>query len=405
MNVFLDMLFGKSSTYYSELYNDGLIDETFHYDYTQENGFGFLTVGGDTEKPDELAEKHSSAASESERNRSLLKKVWRERRRRRLGHSSVPSIPLSIIANQFTRYAFNEMDLFEVVPTLEALKYDDIQCSCGVHDRVKNDLQYVRSYQNHDVRGNWPLPAVPFLCKGGMAMKFALITGASGGIGTSTAKKLAREGWSLYFHYHPNEEAMTSFMEEIKGVEVIPVQADLTTSDGVRSLTEQIFELDAIVYCSGTSHWGLFQDHSEENMDEMISLHVKSPMLLVQALLPKLVRNRGSIVLMSSIWGQTGASCEVVYSAVKGAQLSFVKSLSKEVAFSGVRINAVAPGAVSTNMLSDFTEEDIQGIKDEIPMGRLAQPDQIADAVEFLLSPKAAYITGQTLSVNGGWYT
>lgn len=140
-------------------------------------------------------------------------------------------------------------------------------------------------------------------------------------------------------------------------------------------------------------------------MDEMISLHVKSPMLLVQALLPKLFRKKGSIVLMSSIWGQTGASCEVVYSAVKGAQLSFVKALSKEVALSGVRVNAVAPGAVSTNMLSDFSEEDIQEIKDDIPMGKLAHPDQIADAVEFLLSPKSAYITGQTLSVNGGWYT
>ncbi|MDW4526557.1 SDR family oxidoreductase [Rossellomorea marisflavi] len=236
-------------------------------------------------------------------------------------------------------------------------------------------------------------------------MKFALITGASGGIGKSTAKKLASEGWSLYLHYHRNEEAITTLIEEIKGVDVIPVKADLTSSGGVGKLTEQIFDLDAIVYCSGTSHWGLFQDQSEESMDEMISLHVKSPMLLVQALLPKLVRKKGSIVLMSSIWGQTGASCEVVYSAVKGAQLSFVKALSKEVALSGVRVNAVAPGAVSTNMLSGFTEEDVQGIRDEIPMGELAHPDQIADAVDFLLSPKAAYITGQTLSVNGGWYT
>jgi predicted Zn-dependent peptidase len=127
MNVFLDMLFGKSSTYYSELYNEGLIDETFHYDYTQENGFGFLTVGGDTEKPDELAEKVQSLLLKA-KHESLFSEEGLERtKKKKIGAFLRAINSPEYIANQFTRYAFNEMDLFEVVPTLESLKYDDIQ--------------------------------------------------------------------------------------------------------------------------------------------------------------------------------------------------------------------------------------------------------------------------------------
>jgi predicted Zn-dependent peptidase len=127
MNVFLDMLFGKSSPYYSELYNDGLIDETFHYDYTQENGFGFLTVGGDTEKPDELSEKVQSLLLKAKRE-SLFNEEGLERtKKKKIGAFLRAINSPEYIANQFTRYAFNEMDLFEVVPTLESLKYDDIQ--------------------------------------------------------------------------------------------------------------------------------------------------------------------------------------------------------------------------------------------------------------------------------------
>ncbi|MGM0851483.1 MAG: EF-P 5-aminopentanol modification-associated protein YfmH [Bacillota bacterium] len=127
MNVFLDMLFGKSSTYYSELYNDGLIDETFHYDYTQENGFGFLTVGGDTEKPDELAEKVQSLLLKAKQQSLFTEEGLERTKKKKIGAFLRAINSPEFIANQFTRYAFNEMDLFEVVPTLESLKYDDIQ--------------------------------------------------------------------------------------------------------------------------------------------------------------------------------------------------------------------------------------------------------------------------------------
>ncbi|MCA1059101.1 insulinase family protein [Rossellomorea aquimaris] len=127
MNVFLDMLFGKSSAYYSELYNDGLIDETFHYDYTQENGFGFLTVGGDTEKPDELAEKVQSLLLKAKQESLFTEEGLERTKKKKIGSFLRAINSPEYIANQFTRYAFNEMDLFEVVPTLESLKYDDIQ--------------------------------------------------------------------------------------------------------------------------------------------------------------------------------------------------------------------------------------------------------------------------------------
>ncbi|KPL61074.1 elongation factor P 5-aminopentanone reductase [Rossellomorea vietnamensis] len=238
-------------------------------------------------------------------------------------------------------------------------------------------------------------------------MKYALITGASGGIGSSTALTLAEEGWNLYLHYHSNEEAIKELVHKVEalGVEAIPIQVNLANPEEVGNLVHSIFRLDAIIYCSGNSTWGLFQDHSEDDMDQMINLHVKSPLLLVQKLLPKLIDRKGGIVMVSSIWGQIGGACEVVYSTVKGAQIAFVKSLSKELALSGVRVNAIAPGAVDTSMMGSFSDEDKDAIREEIPIGRFAQPGEIADSIQFLLSSRASYITGQTLSVNGGWHT
>jgi predicted Zn-dependent peptidase len=127
MNVFLDLLFGKSSTYYFDLYNEGLIDETFHYDYTQENGFGFVTVGGDTEKPDELSDKLKELLLKAKAESLFTEEGLERTKKKKIGAFLRAVNSPEFIANQFTRYAFNEMDLFDVVPTLESLTYDDIQ--------------------------------------------------------------------------------------------------------------------------------------------------------------------------------------------------------------------------------------------------------------------------------------
>jgi 3-oxoacyl-[acyl-carrier protein] reductase len=144
---------------------------------------------------------------------------------------------------------------------------------------------------------------------------------------------------------------------------------------------------------------------TDEAVQDMVQLHVSSPFLLTRNLLPAMIRKKsGAIVAVSSIWGETGASCEVIYSMTKGAQNVFVKALAKELAPSGIRVNAVSPGAVKTRMMGSFSKEEEEMIADEIPMGRLAEAEEVADAVLFLLSAKASYITGQILSVNGGWH-
>jgi 3-oxoacyl-[acyl-carrier protein] reductase len=237
--------------------------------------------------------------------------------------------------------------------------------------------------------------------------KYALITGASGGIGRAISWKLAEEGYSLYLHYHQNKNSMEKLLGQLsryKG-EFIPIQADLSTPEGYKILVSNIFSIDVIIHNSGMSHYGLLMDLELAEAERLITTHVTSPLMITKELLPKLLRkNDGNIIVVSSIWGQTGAACEVAYSTVKGAQLSFVKALSKEVALNGIRVNGIAPGAIQTPMMTTFTEEDIEKISEEIPMGKLGSAENVADVVSFLISEKAAYITGQILPVNGGWY-
>ncbi|MBU7592185.1 elongation factor P 5-aminopentanone reductase [Metabacillus halosaccharovorans] len=233
--------------------------------------------------------------------------------------------------------------------------------------------------------------------------KYALVTGASGGIGTAIVKKLIKDGYIIYVHYNQNVQAI----EELKiySNNIIPVQADLTVKTGVEALLEQIqMPIELLVLNSGISLYGLVTDLHDDDIDNMVQLHITSPFKLVQQLIPSMIRKKsGNIIVISSIWGITGASCEVLYSMVKGGQNAYVKALAKELAPSKIRVNAVAPGAVSTKMLSHFTEEEIRGLSEEIPLGRLGQPEEIANTVSFLASENASYITGQVISVNGGW--
>ncbi|MEG0180166.1 MAG: SDR family oxidoreductase, partial [Oscillospiraceae bacterium] len=154
---------------------------------------------------------------------------------------------------------------------------------------------------------------------------------------------------------------------------------------------------------AGISQQKLFCELSEADIDKMLDTNIKGAMLCSKAVLPDMIsRHKGCIINIASMWGETGASCEVHYSAAKAAIIGFTKALAKELAPSGIRVNCVSPGAVDTDMLAFFTQDDKQAIINDTPLGRLGTAEDIANAVEFLSSDKASFITGQILSVNGG---
>ncbi|MGG0184442.1 elongation factor P 5-aminopentanone reductase [Bacillus rhizoplanae] len=234
--------------------------------------------------------------------------------------------------------------------------------------------------------------------------KYALVTGGSGGIGSAVVRRLVKDGYTVYVHYNRSEKKVLELQLELEGI--IPVQANLSEVDSAERLWSQIHHpIDTVVYAAGKSIFGLTTDITDKQLNEMVELQVKNVYKLISFVLPSMIRNRsGNIVIISSIWGQIGASCEVLYSMVKGAQNSYVKALAKEVALSGVRVNAVAPGAIETEMLRVFSDEEKQDIAEEIPLGRLGMAEEVANTVAFIVSPQASYITGQIIGVNGGWH-
>lgn len=236
--------------------------------------------------------------------------------------------------------------------------------------------------------------------------KWALITGASGGIGQAIAKQLAEEGYQLYLHYNKHKNEVVELQKHLD-VGTISVCADLEKESGPTELLSQIHhDIDCIVHNSGYSYVGLVTDLDDHTVKRMTQLHVTSPFLITKHLLTSMIREKcGHIIMITSIWGLTGASCEVLYSMVKGGQNSFVKALAKEVAPSGIKVNGVAPGMINTKMNDHISAEEMNEIAEDIPMGRVGQPEEVANVVRFLLTKQSSYINGQILSVNGAWYT
>lgn len=236
--------------------------------------------------------------------------------------------------------------------------------------------------------------------------KNILIIGASGDIGLAIASQLAKDGYQLLLHYHTNQKSLNSLMHEVEVEQILQViQADLSTEEGINQLLQTIhFHVDSIIFANGNSILGLFQDLNEIEMQEMITLHLKAPMTITKKLLPSFIRNRaGKIIFITSIWGEVGASNEVLYSTLKGAQNSFVKSLAKEMADSGVTVNAVSPGFIDTKMNAGFSLEEKNEIYSNIPLRRAGKPNEVADTVVHLLKAQTNYLNGQILQVNGGW--
>lgn len=243
----------------------------------------------------------------------------------------------------------------------------------------------------------------------GREMPWAFISGASGEIGQAIASVLAEQGVPLYLHYFQSGAKLAPVLAycQERGVPAYPVQADLRDVEQIHAVFASLpVKPLFLVNNSSIDHIGLFGDVSPELFDELVRVNVRSAFFLSQAATRAMIAQQfGRIVNISSIWGLTGASCEVLYSLTKGALNSFTKALAKELAPSGITVNAVAPGAIDGGMMSRFTPEEKHEIAMEIPMGRLGNPREVASLVRYLLLEEAGYVTGQVISPNGGWYT
>lgn len=238
---------------------------------------------------------------------------------------------------------------------------------------------------------------------------WAFISGASGEIGQAIGTYLAEAGVPLYLHYNRSESKLDRLVQlcQERNVPFCKLQADLREPAQIAAMFAQMPSPPLLIVNNASAdHVGLFTDVSVEMFDELVAMNVRSAFLVCQAALPAMLRERyGRIVNVSSIWGLTGGSCEVLYSLTKGAINTFTKALAKEMAPNGITVNAVAPGAIAGGMMARFSPDEVEMIAEEIPANRLGDPREVAAVVRFLLSADASYVTGQIISPNGGWYT
>lgn len=242
-------------------------------------------------------------------------------------------------------------------------------------------------------------------------MACVLITGASGGIGQSVAEAFARNGDKVLLCGNRNITRATQFSAYLNGLgySTAAVKGDVTNPGDVEQMftaAENIFgSVDILVNNAGIAKQTMFQDISYAEWKEIFDVNTHGAFLCSQrALQGMLGKKTGSIINISSIWGQEGASCEVHYSAAKAALIGFSKALAKELAPSGIRVNCIAPGIIETDMLMFFTNAEKQAMCEDIPAGFIAAPDSISGLAVFLASEQAYYITGQVIGVNGGLY-
>lgn len=239
-------------------------------------------------------------------------------------------------------------------------------------------------------------------------MAFILVTGASGDIGAACARDLAAKGYSLYCHYFSNQTRMDALIKELTSAypkqDFLPIQCDLRQIDSLSIIQKQLFQLEGIVFAHGHTTYKLITDTTPSEIDDLWYSQLKLPIMLCQALQSTLTQNSfSSIVFISSVYGLIGSAMEVMYSTIKGGQLAFVKAYAQEVASLQLTVNAVAPGAVETQMNLDWSTEEKNELLSDIPLHRMAKPEEIASLVSYLISKDARYITGTVIPVSGGW--
>ncbi len=239
-----------------------------------------------------------------------------------------------------------------------------------------------------------------------------LITGASRGIGAECARTFAKNGYNVAINYFRSEKNALDLKAEINdggGVAEIfkaDVSDEKQVEEMISAVVKRFGKVNVLVANAGVSKSGVFSDMTQSDYDKIFDTNVRGMFNVVKGVLPHMYeRESGSIVTISSIWGQTGGSCEVLYSMSKAAIIGMTKALAKEVAPMHIRVNSVSPGAIDTDMLSGLTDEEKEDFIMQTPLNRLGEPKDVADAVLFLADDdKSSFITGHVLSVNGGYF-
>lgn len=237
-------------------------------------------------------------------------------------------------------------------------------------------------------------------------MKTAMITGASRGIGKACAVKMASLGYDLFLLCEKNIETLEKLCEELSEkykIKARAYKADVSDFDALGRIFDDIDELDVLINNAGISYVGLLSDMTAEEWNRIVAVNLTSVFYTSKLAVPKMLsKHSGSIINISSVWGNVGASMEVAYSATKGGVNGFTKALAKELAPSNISVNAIACGFVDTDMNRHLSEEDLEAVKTEIPADRFATCEEIADSVYSVLTAPS-YLTGQVITVDGGW--
>lgn len=238
-----------------------------------------------------------------------------------------------------------------------------------------------------------------------------LITGGSRGIGAAAVLAFAKAGYRVAFTWHSRPDAARRVVDTVREMTpeapCLAIMADSADSAAVQAAVEQTARVlggPQILVCNaGIAQQKLFTDLTDEDWHRMMSVDLDGVFYACRAVLPGMIREKyGRILCVSSMWGQTGGSCEVHYSAAKAGVIGMCRALAKEEGPSGITVNCVAPGVIDTDMMSSFSEEDRAALAEETPVGRLGTADEIARTLVFLASPEAGYITGQVIGQNGG---
>ena len=238
--------------------------------------------------------------------------------------------------------------------------------------------------------------------------RVAIVTGASRGIGREIAKSLAKQNIKVIANYNNSEEKAIELKKELEaeGIEIDIVKADVSKREEIKNLVKYAIEnygkIDILINNAGISEYKLFTDETDEDWNKVINTNLYSAFAVSQEVIPNMIKNKnGCIINISSVWGMVGASMEVLYSVSKAGIDGLTKALAKELGPSNIRVNAIAPGIVDTDMCKNFTEEEIENIKEEIQLERIGKVEDISKCINWLINDN--YTTGQIISINGGW--